>query len=48
MFQNNLQIYLISVFHQVSFHHCSKKVKVVPVDEKDSKLDCHNYCPISL
>ena len=25
-----------------------KTVKVVPVFKKDSKLDCGNYCPISL
>ena len=24
-----------------------KRVKVVPVDKKDSKLDCHNHCLIS-
>ena len=25
-----------------------KTAKVVPVFKKDSKLDCSNYCPISL
>ena len=25
-----------------------KIAKVVPIYKKDSKLDCHDYCPISL
>ena len=25
-----------------------KTAKVIPVHRKDSKLDCNNYCPISL
>ena len=40
---------LFNLFFMTSvFSYVLKTVKVVPDFNKDSKLDCNNYCPISL
>ena len=46
IFQNNF-LFNLSLSSDV-FPSFLKLAKAVPVYKKDSKLDCHNYSPISL